>query len=193
MWRWVTIELMRRNMDILAHALWASAGTVAARRRWPVTPRIAAATVALAVMADLGHMLPILGWCVLGDGSVMQLWRYALALPGQEPVVPSMVAMMAHHLHCALHSAIIAGLITWLVWRLLRRLWMPLLGWWSHIVIDVFTHSADFYPAPLLYPLTQRGFDGIAWNTSWFMVLNYMALTGTGLWLLLKSPQDKQR
>jgi membrane-bound metal-dependent hydrolase YbcI (DUF457 family) len=50
------------------------------------------------------------------------------------------------------------------------------LGWCSHIVIDVFTHSAQFYPVPVLYPFTQRGFDGLAWNTPWFMAANYVAL-----------------
>jgi membrane-bound metal-dependent hydrolase YbcI (DUF457 family) len=57
-----------------------------------------------------------------------------------------------------------------------RTLWIPLLGWWSHIVIDVFTHSADYYAVPVLYPFTERGFDGIAWITPWFMV----QLHGTG-------------
>lgn len=28
-----------------------------------------------------------------------------------------------------------------------------------------------------------RGFDGIAWNTPWFMTLNYTALAVVGLWL----------
>ena len=56
--------------------------------------------------------------------------------------------------------------------------------WWLHIVIDVFTHSVDFYPSPVLYPFTQRGFDGLAWNTPWFMLANYVALAGVGLWLL---------
>ncbi len=170
-------------MDILAHALWASAGIAAAQRRWPVAPRTAAAAVALAVMPDLGHMLPMLGWGLLGDGSVAELWRYAFALPGQEPAVPPMVAMLSHHLHCILHSAIVAGSVSLLAWWALHRLWIPLLGWWSHIVIDIFTHSADFYPAPVLYPITERGFDGIAWNTPWFMALNYAALAITALWL----------
>jgi hypothetical protein len=51
-----------------------------------------------------------------------------------------------------------------------------LLGWWSHIVIDVFSHSANFYPAPVLYPITQRGFDGVAWNTPTFLIINYAAI-----------------
>lgn len=49
-------------------------------------------------------------------------------------------------------------------------------------MIDVFTHSADFYPSPVLYPFTLRGFDGLAWNTPWFMVVNYVALVAAFLW-----------
>jgi len=51
-------------------------------------------------------------------------------------------------------------------------------------VIDVFTHSADYYPSPVLYPITQRGFDGLAWNTPWFLALNYFVLCAVGgsLW-----------
>ena len=72
-----------------------------------------------------------------------------------------------------------------------RSLWFPLLGWWSHIVIDVFTHSADYYAVPVLYPFTERGFDGIAWTTPWLMVANYLALAAVGAWLLTsRRPAD---
>ena len=82
-----------------------------------------------------------------------------------------------------LHSAVVAGAVTLLLWTIRQTLWVPLLGWWSHIVIDVFTHSADYYPSPVLYPITQRGFDGLAWNTPWFLVLNYVVLCTVGWWL----------
>ena len=104
-----------------------------------------------------------------------------------------MVELLSHHLHCTLHSAIVAGMVTLLLWFVLRSLWIPLLGWWSHIVIDIFTHSASFYPTPILYPITQRGFDGIAWNTPWFMVANYVALAGTGLWLWVQARKRKSK
>ncbi len=97
--------------------------------------------------------------------------------------MPPAVASWSHHLHCTLHSAIVAGSVTLCAWWVRGALWIPLLGWWSHIVIDIFTHSVDFYPAPVFYPITQRGFDGIAWNRPWFMVLNYTALTIAALWL----------
>ncbi len=174
-------------MDIFSHALWAGAGVGLAHRRWPIPWRTAAATVAMAAIPDLGHMLPVLGWSIFGDGSWVKLWAYAIELPSQQPVLPPLVELLSHHMHCILHSAIVAGAVTLGLWFVLHHLWIPLLGWWSHIVIDIVTHSADFYPSPVLYPITQRGFDGIAWNTPWFMVLNYTALLCTGVWLLTRA------
>ena len=170
-------------MDILAHALWVGAGAALARRRWIVPTRTLISTVVLAALPDVFHLLPIAGWWVFGDGSVQALWAYVVAMPGQEPALPPIVERWSHHLHCVAHSAIVAGVITLLLWAVRRSLWIPLLGWWSHIIIDVFTHSADYYPSPVLYPITERGFDGLAWNTPWFMVLNYSALVAVGFWL----------
>jgi hypothetical protein len=88
-----------------------------------------------------------------------------------------------------MHSAVVAAAVSVLLWTALRRFWMPLVGWWSHIVIDVFTHSANFYPAPVLYPFTQRGFDGIAWNTTPFMLANYTALVLAAIALAFTRPR----
>ena len=170
-------------MDIVAHALWAGAGLVALGRTRAVPQRQLLAGMGLAALPDVMHMLPGVAWWLLGQGSFASVHGYALALPGAEPAAPAMVELWAHHLHCTMHSAIVAALLTLMVWAIWRTFWLPLLGWWSHIVIDVPTHSADFYPSPVLYPLTQRGFDGLAWNTPWFVVMNYVALALVGVWL----------
>jgi hypothetical protein len=44
--------------------------------------------------------------------------------------------------------------------------------------------------AAVLYPVTMRSYDRIAWNEPWFMVLNYLALGMTWLWLLNR--RDRQ-
>ena len=170
-------------MDILAHALWAGAGAQLAGRRRPLKRRTVALIVTLAALPDILHLLPLVGWWLFGDGTFAALRAYAIAVPGQEPPLPSVVQLLSHQLHCIAHSAVVAGAATLLLWLVLRSLWLPLLGWWSHIVIDVFTHSADYYPVPVLYPITDRGFDGMAWNTPWFMVANYVALCVVSLWL----------
>jgi membrane-bound metal-dependent hydrolase YbcI (DUF457 family) len=83
-----------------------------------------------------------------------------------------------------MHSAVVAGGVTFLLWMKTRSVSIPLLAWWSHIVIDVFTHSAAFYPVPVLYPFTMRGFDGIAWNSPWFQALNYGLLGAAFIYLM---------
>ena len=178
-------------MDVLAHGLWAGTG-LAVVYAWTQAPpgrvfgvgrRTLIHTLVLATVPDGVHMLPLLAWALAGGGTLAALFDYALALPGQEPAMPALVAMLAHHLHCIFHSAIVAGAVTLASWALTRRFWLPLWGWWSHIVIDVFSHSADYFASPVLYPITQQGFDGLAWNTPRFMALNYGALAG--VWLIL--------
>lgn len=180
-------------MDILAHALWTGVGMTLARRRMPIAPRTVALTVGLAVVPDLLHLLPIVSWWLLGDGTFAVVQAYAVALPGQEPVLPPLVNLWSHHLHCITHSAVLAGAVTLLSWVVLRSLWIPLLGWWSHIVIDLFTHSADYYPVEALYPLSKYTFNGLAWNTPWFLLLNYLVLAAVGLALLLSRRRGRQR
>ena len=170
-------------MDILAHALWAGVGVAVLRRHRAVTSGSAVATVTLAALPDLMHLLPLLAWWALGSGSWAVVQAYAVALPGQEPALPATVQMLSHHAHCVLHSAVVAAAVSGLVWALRRAWWPALLGWWSHIVIDVFTHSADYYAVPVLYPFTERGFDGIAWNQPWMLVLNYAAIAAAAGWL----------
>ncbi len=160
------------------------------RRKTHITERSICGIVLLAVLPDILQLVPILGRVVLGGGSIRSVYQYVVATPGTEPVLPPIVQSLVHHLHCAAHSAIVAGAVTLLVWSLRRQWLLPLLGWWSHIIIDVITHSKNYYPAPVLYPITYRGFDGIAWNTPIFMSLNYLFLAAIYIWLLRTHKRD---
>ena len=172
-------------MDLLAHALWTTVGVVALQRRLPIGSVAASAAVAASVLPDLVHGLPVLAWVAVGDGTWAQAMAYSVATLATEPVLPQWVAMWSHHLHCMMHSLIVLGAVALVAWPWRRKLWLPLASWCLHIVIDVFTHSSAFYPVPIFYPITQRGFDGIAWNTPWFATVNYgvMALAAVWLWL----------
>ena len=180
-------------MDILAHTLWAGAGATMLGRRRPIAPATVVATMTAAALPDIVQMLPVLAWWLFAGGNFDAVRAFAIALPGQEPAMPAWTTDLSHRLHCVAHSAVVAGVVTALLWAWRRTLWIPLLGWWSHIVIDVFTHSADYYPSPVLYPFTERGFDGIAWITPWFMALNYLALLATGLGMLVAARRRATR
>ena len=171
-------------MDIIAHGLWSGVGVSLLQRRWALSRRTVVLTVAMAVLPDLLQLAPMVGWALFSKEGVAALGGYVQALPSANSALPPVVERLVFHLHCAMHSAVVAGAATLLLWAAMRSFWIPLLGWWLHIVIDVFTHSAEFYPSPVLYPITLRGFDGVAWNTPWFMVVNYVALACAGTWLV---------
>lgn len=127
-------------MDIVAHGVWVGLGAVWMHRNRRLDRRTAALAVGMAVVPDLIQLLP-LGYLALvtSDGwSVLQ--AYANALPGYEPAMSPVLSELTHHLHCVMHSALVAGVVTAACWVWLRRFWLPLLGWWTHILIDVFTH-----------------------------------------------------
>jgi membrane-bound metal-dependent hydrolase YbcI (DUF457 family) len=168
----------------MAHGLWVAAALAVARRGIAIKPVTARATIVASVAPDFLHAVPLVVWAVLtGHGGVGLLRDYALASPGQEPWVPEAVAFAGHHLHCAAHSAVVAAAVTLVAWLAAPTVLIALLGWWSHIVIDVFTHSADFYPAPVLYPLSDRTIDGLAWNRPELMVANYATLAIVWWWI----------
>jgi len=163
-------------VDVIAHGLWAgAAGSWLARRHH--APRGALAwTVALGVAPDLLQLVPVLAWSATQAAPVSVLYAHVAAAPGSEPAMPAIVEAFSHHAHCFLHSAIVAGIVTAMLWRWWPGWLIPMSGWWLHIAIDVPTHSDDYYPVPFLYPLTYWGFDGVAWTRPWVLALNYIAL-----------------
>ena len=164
-------------MDVVAHALWAgAAATWVARRDARVGRRTIAATVALAVLPDLLPIAPALV-VSLGDTAPLQfLYAHISAVPQSEPQMPAWAAGLAHHLHCVLHSVIVAAVVSAIAWWRIPAARLPLMGWWLHILLDIPTHSGDYYPVPIFYPLTYWGFDGVAWTAPWMLALNYLAL-----------------
>jgi hypothetical protein len=175
-------------MDIIAHGLWAGLGACWLSQRQQITVPVAVSAVGLSVAPDVVHLIPVAIWTVFGAGTTDLFLAYVTAMPGQEPNLPEITGVLAHHLHCILHSAIVALAVTGLLWPWRKIIWLPLAGWWLHIVIDVFTHSAEFYPVPVLYPFTYQGFDGLAWNTPWFIAMNYAALVLAGVALWRRNP-----
>ena len=164
------------TVDILAHGLWVGVGAAWMHRHRRLDRRTTVLALGLAVVPDLAQLLPLLYLALFSHDGWTVLLAYANALPGYEPALSPVVTELTHHLHCVMHSALVAGVVTAISWMWLGRFWIPLLGWWSHILIDVFTHSAEFYPSPVFYPVTYWGFDGLAWNTPWFMVANYLTM-----------------
>ena len=172
-------------MDILAHALWAGAGAGLARRHGRVPKNAIVTIVVLAVLPDLLQYVPGIIGILAGATTPGALLAYARAAPDEPTLLPPAIALFTHHLHCLMHSIVVAAGVTVVAWLLFRQRAVVLAGWWSHILIDVFSHSAEYYAVPVFYPFTYRGFDGLAWNTPVFFAVNYTLLALVFLWLWL--------
>jgi hypothetical protein len=71
------------------------------------------------------------------------------------------------------HSLIVFAAVALLLLLILKRIPVYVFAWPIAIIIDVFTHKADFLPTPFLWPLSSYAFNGISWGSSTFFIINY--------------------
>lgn len=157
-------------MDIVAHALWSGAIYNKKRVWWAVVFGIAPDFFSFGVFTI--HRLL--------SGSFFS----PAILHGDIPrhlVVPAYV----HGLYNVTHSLLIWAVLFSIIWFSFQRIPWELTAWALHIVIDIPTHSIEFFPTPFLWPLPQPFIDGTSWATPWFMVFNYAAIAGVYLYLYL--------
>ena len=94
---------------------------------------------------------------------------------------------LSHTLYQFSHSIIIWLLVFLILWLIFRRPRFELLGWFLHILIDIPSHAITFFPTPFLFPVSEYRFPfGVAWQTPWFMIVNYTALALIWGGILLK-------
>lgn len=74
------------------------------------------------------------------------------------------------------------SLLVWLaifcILKLTGQHWLAIAfcGWGFHILIDIFTHSGKSFPTPILWPISNFHFSGIAWSNKWFLLFNYLMI-----------------
>lgn len=154
-------------MDILAHVLWAWALLRRSGKFWLV-----AASAALPDLISFGPHLA---------GS---LFNGTLAPGKPELHTLSPYVFTSYSLtHSVIVCAVVLGFIS--VIRKSVPLW--LWGWPLHILIDIPTHSMEYFPTPFLWPLSDYRFDGMSWATPWFIILNYSALAITYIWIYTRN------
>ena len=153
-------------MDIFAHGLWTAALARGANRKLGRKIRVGWAAW-WGVFPDLfAFTIPV----SLGLWS----WLAGAPLPRGPGHFPHME--LAHQLYQISHSLIVFGTVFGLVWLVARRPVLELLGWMLHILIDIPTHTARFFPTPFLWPISSYRASGISWANRWFMLLNYSSL-----------------
>lgn len=151
-------------MDIISHGLWGSIafGRSGIRSFWTA--------FFFGVMPDLfsfglftiATFLGISGRVPWGNG---------------EPPPMNAIPPYVHDLYNITHSLIIFALVFTLVWflREKRPYWL-MAGWGLHILVDVPTHSYQFFPTPFLWPFSDYRFDGTPWGNASILLPNVTLL-----------------
>lgn len=184
-------------MDIFAHTLWANALTQGAnnlidKNSNKKTNKISHINVFWAsffgVFPDLfAFTIPfsILFYNIL-------LGRFSFSDFGSHHM-QSFGFDIASYLYQFSHSIIIFILVFILVWVIYKRPRYELLGWLLHILIDIPSHSAEFYPTPFLFPVSNYKFlHGISWGNTYYMIVNYGALLCVWVYILARDLKRKR-
>jgi hypothetical protein len=169
-------------MDIFAHGLWTAAAAKAVNKKLELKNKSELniwRAVFFGIFPDLfAFTIPFL-WIVFGFIS----GNLTLAdIPRPHQVEPPSdgklyaVMRLANSLYSISHSAIIFAAVFLIVWLIARRPVLELCGWLLHILIDIPSHSYQFYPTPVFWPISGWKFHGTSWATPWFMIINYSAL-----------------
>lgn len=179
-------------MDTFSHALWAilpfkymnlkkKRFNLWAAAFWGMFPDIFAFAVPFLWMA----------FSVTIGGMAVSQFPNAVSF---EPVDPALapVFSLVHVLYSLSHSLIIFALITGISYLLFKDKTVYLGGWLIHILIDIPTHSYDFYPTPIFWPLSDWKLNGIKWANGWVLIANFALLAVFYFWLWRKEKRMRK-
>ena len=146
-------------MDIISHALWANL----IFKESPIAQR--SAVIIFSVMPDFVSFSLITVKKFFSR--TMSFKRPTLA------VIPTQVFKLYNTTH-----SLIIWLSVFLILKIMGLSWLTLafMGWGLHILLDVFTHTARYFPTPIFWPFSKFHFSGISWSNKWFMAFNYGVL-----------------
>lgn len=75
------------------------------------------------------------------------------------------------------HSIVIWLFFFVISWFLFKKSSLVMLGWLSHIILDMPSHGAGLFATPIFYPISNWGFPyGATWASTKFFIINYSLL-----------------
>lgn len=84
------------------------------------------------------------------------------------------------------HSLVIAAVVFVIIYAFKKKVYIWMLGWPLHILLDIPTHSKEFFATPFLFPISDFRFDGIPWSTSYIFFPNWILIAIIYIYLFRK-------
>ena len=72
------------------------------------------------------------------------------------------------------HSMVTALVFIAIAYKINKDFAWPMLAWPMHIIVDFFTHSIEFFPTPILWPISDYRFDGVPWSNPYVLGINFI-------------------
>lgn len=107
------------------------------------------------------------------------------------PPPESMIPGYVHTMYDITHSLVVFAVVFAVVWVVRRRVLWEMLAWPLHILVDIPTHSSQFFPTPFLWPVSDFHIDGHPWSRPEIFIPNVLILTGLYGWFWWKRKKIK--
>ncbi len=101
--------------------------------------------------------------------------------------IPSYIFELYNLTHSLIPILTIIAII--FVWQ--KKIITPLLAWPLHILMDIPTHSLNFFPTPFAWPLFDLKINGTPWPHPLIFIPNWIALITISVWLYLRSRKQR--
>jgi hypothetical protein len=165
-------------MDVISHGLWG--GIVLGRKN----KRNFLLAFLFGIMPDIFSfgILTLLTW--LGIQKEID-WS-----AGMPPM--SAIPQYVHTLYNITHSLIIFAVVFGLVFLITKKPIWVMLAWPLHILLDIFTHSLEFFPTPFLWPIANYYFNGINWSSPYIFFTNWLILIILYIWFAIVKLRKKK-
>lgn len=150
-------------MDIFSHGLYGgiATGRKSKQNYW------------LAFLFGVGPDLISFGPFFLINFFKLESWFKENFVPPASLPVPEII----HTLYDFTHSFVIYFIFFALLWWLGKKSFAKLtLAWPLHILVDIPTHSAQFFPTPFLWPISNFYIDGIPWSNPIIFIPNVVII-----------------
>jgi len=158
-------------MDVLSHGLWGAIifGRKNKRNFW--------LSFLIGIAPDVLSFGPFFLISFLG---LTERPRFSGG-PPDLALIPSYI----NQLYNLTHSLVVFGMVFLILWAVLKKPFWLLLVWGFHILLDIFTHSFEFFPTPFLWPISDFKLDGWMWGVPWIYLTNVFLLISLYLWFFI--------
>jgi len=163
-------------MDVFSHGLWTGALAGVANKKM-AKPLKMSWSIFWGMMPDVLAFAPMTDWTfwslAFGNRDIVDMsYHEGNAVQSIYPALFN----FTNSVYNVTHSLAIFLMAFALAYAIFGRPIWEMGGWLLHILIDIPTHSAQFFPTPFLWPFSDWKFDGMPWSEPQFLIINWALL-----------------